>query len=378
MINSGNNVNYVSLLAKTEFKYIIKAMDYSRFNLVGFGAWDAKLGMHTVRQVADHAVTDIVCANIKGFVPFLRFNKDSGKVKVLVTSVLDPQLLKTFKIKDFNASDPIKAVNRIKKNIKHDVFILIIHAQGERIHDIITGCGMDADLIIDGETSKVDNKTRIIAGKPVVSSNFGGKYITYIDIAKSGRKGGLSVGQPVLTRVKAKLVTPEPQMESLVAEYEAERREILKAERERRERAMIKKRKPINIYLGSKWCGSCHQSIVESWQKTRHAKAIHTLEKKHKAHDPECLVCHVTGMRNKKAVGGFVSMESSAKMANVQCEACHGPGGRHAQKPHEVKMTPISEKSCRRCHNHDTDSDFSYQHDLTIINHGKDATVQSK
>ncbi len=354
-------------------------MDLSRFNLAGFGAWDAKLGLPAIHKVSDHAATDLICANIKGFVPFLRFNKDSGKLKVLVTSVLDPQLLETFKIKDIAASNPIKAVNRIKKSIKHDIFILIIHAQGERIHEIITGCGMDADLIIDGETGKVDNKTRIIAGKPVVSSNFGGKYLTYIDIVKTGQNGVFSVGQPVLTRVKAKLVTPEPEMEALVAKYEAERREILRQERERRERAMMKKRKPKNIYLGSKWCSRCHQSIVESWQKTRHAKAIHTLERKNKVHDPECLVCHVTGMQDKNAVNGFVSMDVNASMANVQCEACHGPGGRHAQKPHEIKMVPVSEKTCRNCHNHDTDPEFSYQHDLTIIKHdGEDVPVQSK
>ena len=276
------------------------------------------------------------------------------------------------------ASDPIKAVNRIKNNIKHDIFILIVHAQGERIHEIITGCGKDADLIIDGETGKVDNKTRIIAGKPVVVSNFGGKYITYIDIVRAGQDAGFSVDQPVLTRVVSEKVTPDPQVEALVEKYGKERRDIIKAKRERRERKIMKNRKPVNIYLGSNWCGSCHQSIVENWQKTRHARAIHTLEKKNKANDPECLVCHVTGMVNRNAVGGFVSMEVNAKMANVQCEVCHGPGGKHAQAPYEVRMTPVSEKGCRNCHNHDTDPDFSYQHDLTIINHGKDLPGKNK
>ena len=378
MINAGNNANYNSLLAKTEFKYVIKAMDYNRFDLIGFGAWDAMLGMPTVHEVADQAVTDLVCANVEGFVPFLRFNKAAGNLKVVVTSVLDPQLLKTFKAKGVVATDPIEAVNRIKKNIKHDIFILIVHAQGERIHEIISGCGRDVDLIIDGETGKVDNKTRIIAGKPVVVSNFGGKYITYIDIVKTGQDSDFSVEQPVLTRVVAKKVTPDPQMEALVLKYEAERRAIIKAERERREREMMKNRKPMNIYLGSNWCGRCHQSIVDNWQKTRHARAIHTLERKNKVHDPECLVCHVTGMGNKNAVGGFVSMEVNAKMANVQCEVCHGPGGKHAQKPHEARMTPVSEKGCRSCHNHDTDPDFSYQHDLTIIDHGKDLPGKSR
>ena len=378
MINAGNNANYNSSFAEMVFKYIVTAMDYSKFDLIGFGAWDAKLGLPVVHKIIDPAAIDMVCANVEGFVPFLRFNKASGNLKVLVTSVIDPQLLKLFKAEGMVVSDPVKAVNRIKNNIKHDIFILIVHAQGERISEIILGCGRDADLIIDGETGNVENKTRIVAGKPVVCNNFGGKYISYIDIVKVGPNAGFSVDQPVMTRVVAKKVTPDPQMELLMNEYEAERSAIFKAARERREREMMKKRKPANIYLGRNWCGSCHKSIVENWQKSRHAKAIQTLERKNKVNDPECLVCHVTGMGNRNAVGGFISMDLNPHMANVQCEVCHGPGGKHAQMPKQVKMTPVTEKGCRSCHNQETDPEFSYQHDLTIINHGKDLPGKSK
>ena len=378
MIYAGNSANYNSLLAATEFKYVVAAMGYSKFDLQGFGAWDAKLGMSIVHKVAENSATDFVCANVKGFLPFLRFNKDSGKLKVLVTSVVDPQLLEAFKAENVVVSDPVKAVNKIKQKIKHDIFILIVHAHGERIHEIITGCGKDADLIIDGETGRVENKTRVVAGKPVVCNNFGGRHISYIDIVRDGQKKGFSVDQPMVTRVVAKKVTPDPEMAFLVAEYEAERSRIIKAERKRREREMMKNRKPANIYLGSNWCGSCHQSIVENWQKTRHARAIDILKKKNKAHDPECLVCHVTGMGNRNAVGGFISMETNAQMANVQCEVCHGPGGNQARAPQSVGMSPVSEESCRRCHNHDTDPEFSYQKDLQIINHGKDPQRNDK
>ena len=378
MINAGNNANYNSMLAETEFKYVVAAMGYNKIDLLGFGAWDAMLGMEAVLKVADNSVTDLVCANVKGFLPFLRFNKDSGKLKVLVTSVVDPQLLETFKAKGVIASDPVRAVNKIKQKIKHDIFILIVHAQGERIHEIISGCGKDADLIIDGETGRVEGKPRIVVGKPVVCNNFGGRHVSYIDIVRLGQDAGFSVDQPMVTRVVAKEVTPDPQMEALVAKYEAERSAIIKAERERREREIMKNRKPANMYLGSNWCGSCHQSIVETWQKTRHASAIDILKKKNKVHDPECLVCHVTGVGNRNAVGGFISMELNPQMANVQCEVCHGPGGKHAQNPKQIKMTPVTEKGCRSCHNHDTDPDFSYQHDLTIINHGKDLPGKSK
>ncbi len=363
-------------MAATEFKYIITAQNYSKFDVIGVGAWDAKIGIQKVRQVAAGSATDFICANIKGFVPYLRLNKDSGKIKVLITSIVDPQLLEVFKIKDVEATDPVKAANRIKNSIKHDIFILIVHAQGERRQEIIAGCG-DVDLVVDGETGRVENKVLTVSDEPVVCNNYGGKYISYIDLLQA-QPSGVKVGTPVFTRVVAKEVALNPEVEALVAKYDAERRDFIKTERERRERKVMKTRKPANLYLGSNWCGSCHKEIVNEWQKTRHAKAIRTLEKKQKASDPKCFVCHVTGAKNQNAVGGFVSNESTPNMVNVQCEVCHGPGGRHAQTPKKVKMTPVSEQGCRSCHNQETDPDFSYQKDLLIINHGKDPRINGK
>lgn len=364
-------------MAATEFQYIITAQNYSKFDVIGVGAWDAKIGIEKVKQVAAGSATDFICANIKGFVPFLRLNKDSGKVKVLITSIVDPHLLDVFKIKDVAATDPVKAANRIKNSIKHDIYILIVHAQGERRQEIIAGC-KGVDLVVDGETGRVENKVLRVAGKPVVCDNYGGKYISYIDLESADSGSGIKVGKPMFTRVVAKEVALNPEVEALVAKYDAERREYIEAERERRERKVMKARKPANLYLGSNWCGRCHKEIVNEWQKTRHARAIHTLEKKSKASDPECFVCHVTGAKNHNAVGGFVSNESTPKMVNVQCEACHGPGGRHAQTPQKVKMIPVSEQSCRSCHTHDMDPEFSYQKDLKIINHGKDPRKNGK
>ncbi len=91
-------------------------------------------------------------------------------------------------------------------------------------------------------------------------------------------------------------------------------------------------------YVGVENCRICHMPHYESWLGTKMAKSFELLksgvraEAKLKAGldpdrdyttDGECLKCHVTGYGEP---GGFVSIEETPEMANVECEMCHGPG----------------------------------------------------
>jgi hypothetical protein len=96
-------------------------------------------------------------------------------------------------------------------------------------------------------------------------------------------------------------------------------------------------------YIGIENCKICHMPHYDSWVTTRMSKAYELLkpgvrpEVKTKAglnpqkdytKDPECLQCHVTGYGKP---GGFISIEQTPGMANVQCEMCHGPGSIYAE-----------------------------------------------
>ncbi|MCF6282869.1 MAG: cytochrome c family protein [Candidatus Polarisedimenticolaceae bacterium] len=92
------------------------------------------------------------------------------------------------------------------------------------------------------------------------------------------------------------------------------------------------------FYIGIKQCKLCHQPHYDSWRTTHMSKAFDLLkanvraDKKRAAGlnplkdytaDPACLACHTTGYGKE---GGFVSLEKTPDMVNVQCEMCHGPG----------------------------------------------------
>jgi len=128
-------------------------------------------------------------------------------------------------------------------------------------------------------------------------------------------------------------------------------------------------------YIGVKKCKACHIKQYKSWAKTSMATSFESLKpgvkaaEKKKAgidpdkdytHDANCLECHTTGYGKP---GGFTSIEETPKLANVQCESCHGAGGSYRQvmkKNKEFKLADIKsvgfimpsedEQGCMTCH----------------------------
>lgn len=109
-------------------------------------------------------------------------------------------------------------------------------------------------------------------------------------------------------------------------------------------------------YIGEETCAGCHQKEAQIWDKTRHAHAMATLQKKNEQFDNECVRCHVVGYQR----GGFQSLYTTPQLANVQCEECHGPGRQHASNPgkgYGFMATPVG---CMQCHKEPNDPDFNF------------------
>jgi hypothetical protein len=118
-------------------------------------------------------------------------------------------------------------------------------------------------------------------------------------------------------------------------------------------------------YVGLSRCGECHQPFLESWKKTRHADAFLSLSQTGRERDPECLSCHTVGFGRE---GGFLNIEATPDLANVQCEACHGPGREHLQD-YSKPMTPVTKAICMKCHTPLNSPDFNYNDYLKKIKH---------
>jgi hypothetical protein len=100
-------------------------------------------------------------------------------------------------------------------------------------------------------------------------------------------------------------------------------------------------------FVGATSCGQCHETTFNDWLNTPHALAFVNLDSADQS-DPVCLACHST---------------TQNPLEDVQCEACHGPGGLH------WGLGPIAlsyqDTNCRDCH--DNDSALSASHSETYF-----------
>lgn len=115
---------------------------------------------------------------------------------------------------------------------------------------------------------------------------------------------------------------------------------------------------------GAESCKMCHKGdmkgkIWETWEASKHAQAFQTLVAKADGSEKkaECLSCHVTGFG--QPTGYAVDDSTKMNLANVGCEACHGPGAdyramsvmKDMEKAKAAGLLIPTEETCKGCHN---------------------------
>ena len=113
-------------------------------------------------------------------------------------------------------------------------------------------------------------------------------------------------------------------------------------------------------YASDEPCQYCHQDAYAIWRKSRHAEAFGDLEDVNKSFDPDCLQCHTVGFDKP---GGFIDMEVTGSLTNVQCESCHGAAREHVKsggtKPvANAGWRPV--EMCAQCHTQPHSPSFNF------------------
>ena len=107
-------------------------------------------------------------------------------------------------------------------------------------------------------------------------------------------------------------------------------------------------------YLGSdaQNCAPCHQSTIDSWSGTPHATAFDS---------SAAPVEHKTTGFNPALDNGGYDDNPSAALANVQCEACHGPLGPGAAVTNHPFLSndAMTGAACGQCHAEWTEYGYS-------------------
>ncbi len=108
-----------------------------------------------------------------------------------------------------------------------------------------------------------------------------------------------------------------------------------------------------STYVGVDFCRICHTSttgipqVYDGWNTTRHSDAFNRKllpqilnASGNDSSVRSCLPCHTAGYGK----GGYVNYNTTPQLANIQCENCHGAGGKH-----DVEAN-VSSRVCGECH----------------------------
>lgn len=130
------------------------------------------------------------------------------------------------------------------------------------------------------------------------------------------------------------------------------------------------------VYVGTASCARCHGEAATALSLTAHAHALATLEDANASRDPRCLRCHVVGwgrdggFPGRAAPGAPEDAPTPEALANVGCEACHGPGSAHVAAPAAgYGDLPADGSACVACHTIETSPDFRWDARWPLVAH---------
>jgi hypothetical protein len=98
-------------------------------------------------------------------------------------------------------------------------------------------------------------------------------------------------------------------------------------------------------FLGSAACRTCHPAAYARWSATGHAREFAGLAPADRL-TAACLRCHVTGYTDRL---GYRASVEAPDLANVGCEACHGPGADHGRSAHPELVPTLTGGACPPC-----------------------------
>ena len=107
-------------------------------------------------------------------------------------------------------------------------------------------------------------------------------------------------------------------------------------------------------YTGNLKCRLCHRDFFMGRKKDAHEHSFKKSIGSKFSKEPRCLMCHSTGYDVKS---GFTTIRETPKLANVQCEGCHGPGSKHNEMNAKGGFLAGTDnparimKMCKACHN---------------------------
>jgi hypothetical protein len=360
--------------ARVGNEWVIRAYDHMKLDVVNISHHDLPQLAHCLRpeEFRRHAketpvVTRFLSANVvvgeaqrPRLPPYVIRELSGGRLagRKLRLAFIGVTEVGGYRGRDFLVRDPVTAVRQLLPQVRAraDMVIVLAYLPQELVERLARE-NPDVDVILASVGRPLWLPPTTIGRTYIAYSAYQTKLLGELRLYLNERGGG----KRVLARYVELdgLIPDEPSTEALRA---AARRELAAVQRRLAERAMAEARRPLPAssgegatFVGSRTCHSCHSEAYAVWTASGHARAFATLQKAKRENDPQCLGCHVTGYERP---GGFLTVFSTPRLKDVQCEACHGPASRHLEDPTRPYGKVGIPEGCLPCHTRENSPDF--------------------
>ncbi|MBZ0268690.1 hypothetical protein K8I85_11080 [bacterium] len=344
--------------------FLMEMMGPLGYDAGTIGSAETRFGGEMLRSILAEPAVPIVSANLFDeetgralLPPWVVLDRDGLRVGITAVTGEQPDPFREIGIR---VDDPLESLQRVMPRLRQDSDIVVLLARLglSESKDLIKRLGEQVDIVIvaSGRTERgiVFPET---GGAVYVVAGSRGQSLARARVAVDGSRP-MIVGDDILLN---RTVKEDAETAAMVQEFTGNlnatmARDVVTAAAERLS-------PDGQYYLGAESCRSCHPREFEIWKETPHSDAFHTLVVAEAEALPECFQCHVTG--NTEDAGYDPRIVNAADLVNVQCEACHDQGSRHARDG----SYGASRESCVRCHNPENSPDFDPEIYWLMIEH---------
>ena len=371
---------------RIEYRYIQEAFAKMRYAALNVGWREAGLSAAQLREIKARAAVPMVSANLLDKAtgaPLFDTHKivRCGTWRIALVGVLDPHGLGDALGDGLAVEEMNVALGRLLPKLRGQAdFIVLLAFADEAVMANLAQQFYELDVILGGKVQQPSQKL-VKENRSVI-----------LAVTNEARAVGtlnarlLSPGHMDAVKGEVTLVSDRiPQDEEIRALAVAYRGEVRKTKLAIDDPAklaedMVPGVKATATYAGTQSCAACHAKAMQAWQGSGHARAFATLVGFKAEADPNCIACHTVGFGT---ASGYRREFGDAKLVDVGCESCHGPGSAHVEQRRAggevtAKFHPAGAGDCRKCHHGEFSRPFEYDKFWPVVAHGKEAAGKGK
>jgi len=397
--------------AQLQAEFLLKSMELVHHDAAVPGEKDFALGFKVFENMRKKASFPFLAANLKkknggkyleSSKVFSGKNKEGQTIRVGVIGVVGAKLKWPKELKALAPVSIIKQeVSRLRKKVD---YVVILSHQGLEEDVVLAKKAYGIDVII-GAHSQSFLQTPAVFGKTwILQSSFRNQYVGVLRLNPVMKEQdyqliGLDAGYD------SPVEMPSP-IDLLVKDFKKSIAQLNSKQLSSEENPSVALDHDGRSYQTFPKCAQCHMKQFDFWRKTSHAQSLATLMEKEQSKNKECLLCHTVGLGDPhgyhdinrlseltqlgsdeltvhsqeqtrtliRALSDAQSAKDSIKLpssdqavlpqeplsmmaalnrvhkawAPVQCENCHGPGGKHPFSGQYSKL--VESKTCLNCH----------------------------